>query len=218
MFCIKAIQQPERFHRDTEVEALLLGAFGKVQSMMDDRSFLFSRISLECAPTLQGLKPATLLCFPCCGRNLLAIWEKYQDQAKHELGLDHYEVGSSTNHCSVLFFQREILATMLQTDNNIAFLRESGYDGELTIEAVLQGLQHKMQHDYPHEIGLLLGIPPADIRGFIANQGAGCLLCGYWKVYHDPHQASALFKTYDNAKKAIMKKIISFYTPLPASA
>jgi hypothetical protein len=189
VFCTKTIQQPERFQRDREVETLLLGAFGKAQSMMDDRAFLFSRISFECAPTSQGLKPATLLCFPSCGRNLLALWETYKDQAKQELGLDHYELGSSAKHRSVLFFQREILATMLQTENNIAFLRESDYDGELTIEAVLHRLQQKMQQDYPHEIGLLLGIPLADIRGFIANQGAGCLLCGYWKVYHDPQQA-----------------------------
>ena len=206
----------EILHRDSEIETLLLGEFGKVHSLMDDKNYLFSRISLECAPTMQCLKPSTLLCFPRCGRNLRSLWEEYQTQTTQELGLDYFEVCSSINHCSVIFFRYDTLAETLQADKSTAFLRESGYHGPATIEAVLAYLRQKMGRCYPHEIGLLLGIPAEDIRGFIANQGARCLLCGYWKVYHDPQHAGAIFKAYDNAKKAVMRRIIEFHSPLPA--
>ena len=203
----------EPLHRDNEIETLLLGEFGKVQSLMDDKDYLFSRIALECAPTLQCLKPSTLLCFPRCGRNLRSLWEKYKTRTKQELGLDYFEVNSSANHHSVIFFRYETLAETLRSGKNIAFLRESGYRGPVSVEAVLAYLHEKMGRRYPHEIGLLLGIPAEDIRGFIANQGARCLLCGYWKVYHDPQHAGTIFKAYDNAKKRSCAASLNFIPP-----
>ena len=39
---------------------------------------------------------------------------------------------------------------------------------------------------FPHEIGVFLDYPLADVEGFIRNAGRDYLLSGYWKVYHDP--------------------------------
>ena len=48
--------------------------------------------------------------------------------------------------------------------------------------------------EFPHEIGLFLGYPPADVEGFIAHKGAGFLACGGWKAYADPKGALQAFQ------------------------
>ncbi|MCI5753072.1 MAG: DUF3793 family protein [Clostridiales bacterium] len=47
--------------------------------------------------------------------------------------------------------------------------------------------------EFPHEIGLFLGYPPEDVRGFIENCAEHCKLCGYRKVYGDVDRAAELF-------------------------
>ena len=46
--------------------------------------------------------------------------------------------------------------------------------------------------DFPHEIGLFLGYPPADVEGFM-HRKAECKLCGLWKVYDDVEAAARQF-------------------------
>lgn len=49
---------------------------------------------------------------------------------------------------------------------------------------------------FPDEIGLFLGYPPEDVRGFIENKAAGCKCVGCWKVYGDAEAARAVFAKY----------------------
>lgn len=50
--------------------------------------------------------------------------------------------------------------------------------------------------EFPHEIGLFLGYPVEDVKGFIENK-ASCAKCvGYWKVYGDEEKAQKLFNQY----------------------
>lgn len=50
--------------------------------------------------------------------------------------------------------------------------------------------------EFPHEIGLFLGYPPEDVKGFIECGGRDCKACGYWKVYGDVWKAETLFRKY----------------------
>ena len=47
---------------------------------------------------------------------------------------------------------------------------------------------------FPHEIGLVLGYPPADVAGFIAQKGTGYLACGGWKAYSELQSALDAFQ------------------------
>lgn len=47
---------------------------------------------------------------------------------------------------------------------------------------------------FPHEIGLILGYPPADVAGFIEHKGTDFLACGGWKAYSKPHEALDAFQ------------------------
>ena len=47
---------------------------------------------------------------------------------------------------------------------------------------------------FPHEVGVLLGYPLADVLAFIAHDGRDELACGVWKAYIDPEGARACWQ------------------------
>lgn len=47
---------------------------------------------------------------------------------------------------------------------------------------------------FPHEVGVLLGYPLADVLAFIAHDGRDELACGVWKAYIDPEGAQACWQ------------------------
>lgn len=47
---------------------------------------------------------------------------------------------------------------------------------------------------FPHEIGLFLGYPPGDVRGFIDHKAESFRLSGIWKVYTDVEGARRMFR------------------------
>lgn len=51
--------------------------------------------------------------------------------------------------------------------------------------------------DFPHEIGYLLGYPPADVQAFIRNRGTGATAAGTWCVYGCPRRAAAAQYQFD---------------------
>ena len=73
-----------------------------------------------------------------------------------------------------------------------ALLSECGYSGNAG--ACLMRLISRMQAeaDFPHEVGLFLGYPPADVEGFIHRREA-FKLSGLWKVYDDVEGAIRQF-------------------------
>ena len=50
--------------------------------------------------------------------------------------------------------------------------------------------------DFPHEIGLFLGYPCEDVRGFIDNKAACAKCVGCWKVYGDEEKAKKQFERF----------------------
>lgn len=53
-----------------------------------------------------------------------------------------------------------------------------------------------LQKGFPHEIGIFLGYPLEDVKGFIENSGRHFKICGQWKVYSDTKRAEKLFAKY----------------------
>lgn len=54
----------------------------------------------------------------------------------------------------------------------------------------------KSSKDFPHEIGLFLGYPYEDVKGFIDNKGECSKCIGCWKVYGDVSRAEDTFDRY----------------------
>lgn len=60
---------------------------------------------------------------------------------------------------------------------------------------------------FPHELGLLLGYPVADVLGFVENGGQNYLYSGYWKVYENVQAAKDTFERYTQAKERMIHMV-----------
>ena len=85
-----------------------------------------------------------------------------------------------------------------------ALLKELGYDS-MELHRIFRKLEHRIgghgngEMPFPHELGLLLGYPAEDVRGFMGIGYKKCLYTGYWKVYEKAEEKIALFSEYDRA-------------------
>jgi len=71
----------------------------------------------------------------------------------------------------------------------------------------IENLQERLRSssDFPHEIGLFLGYPLEDVRGFIENAGQNCKCTGCWKVYCNECETVKLFMKYKKCKDIYTK-------------
>jgi hypothetical protein len=60
---------------------------------------------------------------------------------------------------------------------------------------------------FPHEVGIFLGYPPEDVRGFVEQGGQNYKLCGYWKVYGDVEKAKKRFSQYTRCREEASFKL-----------
>lgn len=150
------------------------------------------------APTLVGVKPATLLSFHKKSyEDFDALLASYAPCFRCK-GISVRRVVEDETHVLLLFYRARRLSRLLKRPAAKALLAELGYDAEARLSALLAELVRRMEAGggFPHEIGLFLGYPPGDVRGFIENHGKNFAFVGYWKVYGSEAEARELFAVY----------------------
>ena len=80
---------------------------------------------------------------------------------------------------------------------------QDGYNIDSSLDEMIARLKERFFHktEFPHEIGLFLGYPIEDVKGFRKFGGSDCKMCGYWKVYDDVEQARRIFDSYDKCQR-----------------
>ena len=165
----------------------------------------FIRNMLLCfgAPTIRGIKAATLLNFRRgCDENMRSLWREHADEWLSPFGVDWLLLNEHTDgmNALVLIYRKELLARALCCDEACSLLKEYGYPLH-DVDACLECLREKFCSGFPHEIGLFLDYPPEDVRGFIENRQAKKLSCPYyWKVYGCEKEAMRKFWKYKRAE------------------
>lgn len=186
---------------------LSIAFFNKVNAL-DDREYLLSIIKFYAAPTLEGIKPASLICFTNNGRNMYNLWNKYGSEVNGLLGIHHFQIYRDTERALVLFYNIDSLEKTINSPDNKKFLKEIGYDKASNVLEYLKMLKYRYSWGFPHEIGIFLGIPCEDVKGFMQNSGSNYIMNGYWKVYSKPQRARKLFQEYDNLRTNAMISIM----------
>ena len=153
----------------------------------------------NCAPTLASLKTASLFRCPCREEedvfDALYRWNREFSRK----GLRAVLLKRFTGSALIYVYRRSQLERDLKENGAKQLLETYGYqstDPEYALNRLAGRLTS--EGEFPHEIGLFLGYPLEDIRGFIQNRGRNCLCCGEWKVYHEPEKAQ---KTFAKLKK-----------------
>ena len=150
----------------------------------------------QCAPTLAGIKPASL--FRCSRRSAENIRQTAEnwDQALARLGLRVRILKEcpNTGDCMIYIYRPDWVGRLLSDEESLCFLDRCGYQRG-TAEFLLDQLSKRLclEQGYPHEIGLFLGYPLSDVIGFIEKTGWNYTCCGCWKSYGDPEKAKAYF-------------------------
>ena len=110
----------------------------------------------------------------------------------------------------VYVYRPDDLACALEDADTRRFLSACGYAG-FGVEDAIRTLRKRLRDTdaFPHEIGVFLGYPLADVLGFIANGGRNCLACGCWKVYSDPCCALRAFARYEKCKTVYQRLFAS---------
>lgn len=185
--------------------------FVRVVDSLEDKDYLISTIAYSAAPTVEGQKPSTIINLARNRRNLCSLWLRHKNDVAESLGVNFFELRQNEDSILVMIYKPEALRKCLLKKSSMRFLGEYGYEDGMSIEECLEHLKHRYSCGCPHELGIFLGYPVKDVIGFIENQGKKCLLCRYWKVYHNPRRAMCIFDAYDKAKKKMACAILNAY-------
>ena len=100
-----------------------------------------------------------------------------------------------------------VLPVRMSADRVQILLKHKGYDCRKAAQCICRLVQNlHSDPDFPHEIGLFLGYPAEDVKGFIENKAACSKCSGCWKVYGDEQVARILFKKYKKCTEIYCRK------------
>lgn len=165
------------------------------------------------AGVIAGVKPGALFNFvprgECRGRcpsehvclKVGEVVAAYQRELPH-WGVELVVLFAAKRKVALFAYRPELLQLLLACPDERKFLAERGYDtaGPAELVASLWKRMHayyqaaaqlEERPGYPHEVGLLLGYPLEDVRGFMAGEQETCR--GPWKAYGDAGAARRRF-------------------------
>lgn len=155
----------------------------------------------HCAPTLAAMKSASLFTQAYHTEEEL---QRYVDVWNTQLNEKNVVmcVLRKRDHIALLYVYREtLLKKDIEKDGVWYFLKTYGYQ-EMNVQNIIEYLKHRLDicETFPHEIGLFLGYPLDDVKGFIQHQGHHSKCAGCWKVYGDECEAKKLFTKFNKCR------------------
>ncbi|MDR0999706.1 MAG: DUF3793 family protein [Clostridiales bacterium] len=158
------------------------------------------------APVLRGVKPAALMPLSAC---CLCAWRERKFILRRASGLCTVEISTARGKFLLLIYDKHALQSIMGREPNALFLAEYGYPAHCELAETLEYLKGRfLGQGFPHEVGMFLGYPVEDVRGFIHNAGRDYICCRYWKVYSNAERAMEIFGKIDEAYSAAIDLII----------
>ncbi len=150
-----------------------------------------------CAPTLAGIKTGSLFSCDLGGEEQLRAFARHWNHVLSPKGIRVLPLQQTEAKALIYVFRPTQLFRDLQNGIAWRLLHERGYDCQSPARCVAQLIARiRDSREFPHEIGLFLGYPPEDVRGFIEEGAHRCKCSGYWKVYGDVAAAQKRFSLY----------------------
>ena len=173
------------------------------------------------AGVIAGVKPSAIFSIPmrayCVGK-----WRQLERRAVDEAlcayarALPAYGVSLAVLHRTdrrvyLMVWRPQSMERVLGEPESAAILSEAGY-GEASAERQLSELRRRLAAyyrrdegvEFPHEIGIFLGYPPEDVRGFLAGEEATCV--GPWRAYGDVATAQRRFEALERHERQCRRR------------
>ena len=146
-----------------------------------------------CAPTMACLKTGSM--FNCAFDSQKQMTEelRHLNRRLRRKGLRLLPLRWRDGKALLYLYRPKLLERDLRDPLSRKLLSECGYMCEgasICLARLISRL--RTGEDFPHEVGLFLGYPPADVDGFMHRKDS-YKLCGLWKVYDDVENALRQF-------------------------
>ena len=175
----------------------------------------------HCAPTLAGLKTGNMFTATFASKAQLDSEVLHLNQILADKGLrvtvlriachaiqsksrSKNRSKCSSTHCGkgciralIYIYRPGKLQSDLDAEEAKDILLRFGYE-ESSLDGCISKLADRIYEcdEFPHEVGLFLGYPPEDVKGFIELGGRNSKASGYWKVYGDVDRAQKQFERF----------------------
>lgn len=162
----------------------------------------------HCSPTLAGLKTANL--FRCSYTTKGELCEEIRrlNRLLSAKGLRILPLRITEHDALIYVYRPKRLKYDLSHAEASLILEQQGYFCDTPEKCIVRLISRLGENeDFPHEIGLFLGYPPEDVRGFMANDAKEPKLIGHWKVYGDAEKAERLFAAYKKCTESYMRSL-----------
>lgn len=161
-----------------------------------------------CAPTLAGLKAGNLFSYKYSSACSLLETVKEHNILLNKKGVYLVILKAQAGTALIFVYRKKLLEHILEKDEVRKFLKRCGYT-QFNISSCLNKLkEHLLFCEFPHEIGIFLGYPLEDVKGFIEHKGANSKCIGCWKVYTNEEDARKTFTKFKRCTDIYRKKFM----------
>ena len=164
----------------------------------------------HCSPTLASIKTGNLFTYKYESEE--ELWKSVEgfNECVREKGVSLTVLRRSEKKALIYVCRFSSLERDLKKPGVANFIKKYGYESTDPAYA-LERLRSRLaqREDFPHEIGLFLGYPLGDVKGFIEHHGKEYLCSGYWKVYRDEQKAKSTFQLYQSVRDAVLQLIVA---------
>ncbi len=160
----------------------------------------------HCAPFLKGKRVATVVALT--EKEEIALYENLRDT-----DIQIFKMQGRGKEKLYFLYRNKEYHTYLSDQNIRYFLKRYGYQGK-EILTYLEFLNARIEKsilekgEFPHEIGVLLGYPLEDVKGFTNHKGKNFLCTGYWKVYKNEEKKKKLFRLFDELRSICEREFL----------
>lgn len=171
-------------------------------------------LTIKLASVLVKVKPAVLvgLCSQKDGCDYQELWRKNKDTIISMLGVSCRELKTSKQ---LLFYDSHLLADRLNDIAHKRFLYEFGYLSCKELDDYLDLLTKRFNSaHFPHEIGIFLGYPLKDVKGFLQKPPIEPVELGRWKVFGEAEPSLHFMRIYRKSENLFGEIIEKQLNPL----
>ncbi|MBE5959548.1 MAG: DUF3793 family protein [Lachnospiraceae bacterium] len=160
-----------------------------------------------CSPTLAGIKTGNLFSVKTEGKFIKEEIKKL-NKILIKRGLRLIPLREKDGLTLIYLYRpRRLKCDFVRTENK-KILEEKGYPCGNPDKCVVELIRRLVADEkFPHEIGVFLGYPPSDVRGFMKSPCDGVKCVGCWKVYDNQQEAEKTFAKYEICSSIYKREI-----------
>ena len=153
-------------------------------------------------PVLLGIKSGELVNFSKEDKSLYKNKEQIKKTIDKSRIVEYREVKTPLGCTKIFFYHGKLLEKILSEEENQDFLESLGYPKDSNYESYIGLLIKRIEErGIPHEIGLFLGYPLKDVKGFMGDKSLKLVKTKGWKVYGNSLESDLLYKKIAESKK-----------------